>query len=182
MLQMIANDTAGHRTLAYRLDTNRDGQITRDEVMQEPLIRSLVAPDLTLFGHQVGSIGFAAHLVPCPAGGCAAPPSDTCFDRTRDGDETDVDCGGSCKPCAAGAICAAAADCQLGACDSGTCRGPSCSDGRHDGLETDVDCGWNCAPCASGKRCEVGADCMSGICNADCTGNTIVVCHPTTCA
>jgi hypothetical protein len=165
LIQMIANDPADHIPLAGQLDTNRDGTITPDEVTQNLVIKSIfIPPDVTLFGQELSSLGFAAHLVPCPSGGCAAPPADTCFDRVRDGDETDIDCGGSCRPCAGGAICNAATDCQAGACDAGTCPQPSCSDGVKDGLETDVDCGWGCPPCAAGKACGAITDCASGSC------------------
>ena len=164
MIQMIANDPADHIPLAGDLDTNRDGQITPDEVAQFPIIASFLAPDVTLFGQELSSVGFAAHLVPCPSGHCAAAPVNTCFDRVRDGDETDLDCGGSCRPCAGGSTCNVATDCQAGACNAGTCPEPSCSDGVQNGFETDVDCGWNCPPCAAAKRCDVATDCASGNC------------------
>ena len=178
IIQMIANDTAAHLDLARGLDTNRDGRITPGEVTTFPIIASFVNPEVTLFGQRMTGLAFAAHLVPCPSGGCAAAPADTCFDRTRDGDETDVDCGGSCHPCPGGGACNVATDCQLGACDAGSCRQPSCSDGVRDGFETDVDCGWNCAPCATGKQCTTGADCASGTCKTDCANG---ICSPTTC-
>ncbi len=60
--------------------------------------------------------------------GCAAPPS--CFDQIKNGDETDVDCGGPlCGPCGLGDDCLVNTDCQSGTCDSGTqtCVGPACS-------------------------------------------------------
>ena len=41
------------------------------------------------------------------------------------GDETALDCGGSCAPCALGKACLTAADCQSGACtESLTCGCP----------------------------------------------------------
>ncbi len=56
----------------------------------------------------------------------AAAPSPT--DGIKNGDETDVDCGGASAPkCAAGKLCAKADDCTSGACPSGTCAsGKSC--------------------------------------------------------
>jgi hypothetical protein len=46
-----------------------------------------------------------------------------CGDHQKNGDETDVDCGGaSCGKCAAGAACASTSDCQSGTCDGGICR------------------------------------------------------------
>lgn len=48
----------------------------------------------------------------------------SCFNGLKDGDETGVDCGGSCAPCA------------------------TCDDGIKNGSETGVDCGGpDCAPC-----------------------------------
>jgi hypothetical protein len=51
---------------------------------------------------------------------CAAPvPS--CTDGVRNGDETDVDCGGGCAPCAEGKGCLANTDCLSGSCSEGVC-------------------------------------------------------------
>lgn len=55
--------------------------------------------------------------------GCAADP---CHDHLRDGDETDLDCGGSCGPCAPGAGCAVPADCGEDRCFEGACCAPPC--------------------------------------------------------
>ena len=50
----------------------------------------------------------------------AAPPS--CTDGRQNGDETDVDCGGSCTTkCAPGKHCALSTDCQSGICMGGVC-------------------------------------------------------------
>ena len=48
-----------------------------------------------------------------------APTSITCTDGTINGDETDVDCGGSCPPCGVGEACATAADCESAECAGG---------------------------------------------------------------
>ena len=46
----------------------------------------------------------------------------SCNDKTKNGDETDVDCGGSkCDPCAAGKVCKDNGDCALGLCEGGKC-------------------------------------------------------------
>jgi hypothetical protein len=63
------------------------------------------------------------------AGRDAMPPIDagpSCENERLDGDETDVDCGGSCEPCAPGARCVADDDCSLGRCAAGSCAG-ACS-------------------------------------------------------
>src|SRR6185436_837646 len=91
---------------------------------------------------------------------------DPCHDRVRNGDETDVDCGGSCGRCPATAACRVEGDCQTAACDAGRCRAASCSDGVLDGFESDLDCGGNCSPCALGKRCSVTHDCAVGQCSS----------------
>jgi len=49
----------------------------------------------------------------------------TCGDGIQNGNETGVDCGGSCPAC------------------------PTCNDGIKNGNETGVDCGGSCAPCNS---------------------------------
>ena len=49
----------------------------------------------------------------------------TCSDRVRSGDETAVDCGGSCAPCAQGLGCRTALDCVSGLCSGDTCAAPT---------------------------------------------------------
>src|SRR5207247_5345292 len=69
----------------------------------------------------------------------ALPPR--CDDGFRDGDETDVDCGGTCAACADGLGCLHGGDCRSRSCVAGACAAPSCTDGIQNGAETDVDCG-----------------------------------------
>lgn len=97
-----------------------------------------------------------------------------CTDGNKNGSETDIDCGGSCRPCGDGKTCAAASDCAAGTCTGGVCRAPSCTDATRNGSETDTDCGGSCQPCANAKGCLTPADCVSKICTAsrcqtDCT-------------
>lgn len=59
-----------------------------------------------------------------PEAGCVPDPTfagPTCSDGERNGDESDVDCGGSCAPCVAGRACAGNADCDQGSCLAGAC-------------------------------------------------------------
>ena len=84
----------------------------------------------------------------------------------KNGDETDVDCGGT-----SGNICAAGKTCNLAAeCDSKFCTNNKCEPrqvGRQDGDETDVDCGGIVSPaCAAGQMCLADADCQSQGCDA----------------
>lgn len=92
-----------------------------------------------------GNFTFSATEDFCLGGG----PAPTCTDGVQNGDETGVDCGGSCAPCA------------------------TCDDGILNGNETDVDCGGSCAPCATcndgvQNGDETGVDC-GGSC-APCGG------------
>lgn len=56
----------------------------------------------------------------------------TCSDGIQNGDETGVDCGGSCAPCQ---------------------TEPTCNDGVQNGDETGVDCGGSCVPCNEPSEC-----------------------------
>src|SRR5580765_4525484 len=47
--------------------------------------------------------------------------SSTCGNGKRDGDETDVDCGGSCAPCNDGQGCVLESDCASQRCSGGVC-------------------------------------------------------------
>ena len=183
LLQMIADEPARHLVFARLLDTNLDGQLGRDE-FDNSVITLVIAPDLQLFDGKTYapvpagttedsvSVGFRVHLSPCAAGTCAsAPPAERCRDRVRDGDETDIDCGGTCQPCQPAASCAVPGDCQTGACEAGRCRAASCSDAIRDGLETDIDCGDRCGACQLGQICVAATDCASGRCN-NAVGNT----------
>ena len=88
----------------------------------------------------------------------------------KDGDETDVDCGGTKAPaCADGKGCGVTADCTSGVCTGGKCQAPSSTDGVKNGDETGVDCGGS-----SGKKCPAGQGCKS---NADCD---LLTCDPGT--
>jgi hypothetical protein len=102
----------------------------------------------------------------CITGACV---TSTCTDRLRGGDESDVDCGGSCPTrCAQGATCGGAADCASNNCALGRCVPPStCGNLVKDGSETDVDCGGTCPRrCAVGQVCAINTDCASGQCPA----------------
>ena len=111
----------------------------------------------------------------CASGGCDATThvcaASQCTDATRDGSETDVDCGGSCAtPCATGLACMVGSDCVTGNCDPATkiCALPQCADGVKDGAETGVDCGGGtCAPCAIGTACMVPGDCATDVCTTN---------------
>jgi hypothetical protein len=107
----------------------------------------------------------------CASGSCdngrCSPPS--CSDRVSNGDETGIDCGGSCAPCANGSPCHSARDCNSQACDVTQliCVDAGCQDKLKNAKETDVDCGGPvCAPCTANQRCTTDDDCDSDICDA----------------
>jgi len=115
-----------------------------------------------------------------------------CDNGVRDGDETDVDCGGSCAAeCGMGEGCAQDDDCESNDCDpdagtcgagdsgggsgsgtaaDGTAGGGACDDGMQNQDETDVDCGGTCgASCEGGEDCSDNGDCVSDACGDDGT-------------
>jgi hypothetical protein len=125
----------------------------------------------------LGTLGLASA---CSSSGTGtstsiAETNPSCLDGRLDGDETGVDCGGSCVTPCAGASGVSGASGSGGASSGGASSGGASSggassggsssggggiDGVKDGSETDVDCGGPSAPkCAEGKSCLVDADC-----------------------
>jgi hypothetical protein len=177
LIQMFETEPTRHLVFARLIDTNHDGILAREEV-DETVIALLVSAEIQLFdgtryAPQPGSplpdsisVAFGIHLSPCPDGRCTTgTPATPCRDRVRDGDETDVDCGGSCQTCAAAKTCSVPADCQSGTCTAGRCGAASCTNGRRDGYESDVDCGGVCPTCAAGAACAADRDCASSSCD-----------------
>lgn len=103
----------------------------------------------------------------CQSGKCTAVAGSNPNDAKKNGDETDVDCGGSSAPgCEDGKACKVETDCKSGACASGLCKTATHDDGVKNLDETDVDCGGDGASkCASGKGCSVDGDCAIGGCS-----------------
>ena len=88
--------------------------------------------------------GFDCKSGVCTGGACAAPTSS---DGVKNGDETDLDCGGSSAPkCVGGKACKIPNDCASGACNNNVCGPSSPNDGVKNGDETDIDCGGVVAP------------------------------------
>ncbi|MFH1807714.1 MAG: hypothetical protein ABIJ09_03140 [Pseudomonadota bacterium] len=102
---------------------------------------------------------------------CETP---TCLDGYLNGDETGIDCGGSCigqtPPCNDGAGCSNHTDCSSDFCrpSDDTCQSPTCSDGFFNQDETDIDCGGVCVEqgplCDNSDGCGADGDCLSGFC------------------
>lgn len=154
--EMFQTEPQRHLVFMRTIDGDHDGVVTHDE-LDESVIGLLLSPDL---GNDI-SLAVALHLSPMPV---MRTPIDHCRDRIKDGDETDVDCGGSCQACWDGKACAQPTDCQSASC-AGTCAAASCSDGVRDGFESDIDCGATCGKCAAGRVCAGDADCASNSCD-----------------
>ncbi len=105
----------------------------------------------------------------CWGGVCQPPPVQmpTCDDKAKNGNESDVDCGGSCPKCPDNRACGQDSDCTSNSCQGNKCEQPSlCSNGKKDPLESDVDCGSLCpTKCGKDKKCVIGNDCQSTKCD-----------------
>jgi hypothetical protein len=98
--------------------------------------------------------------------GCVYYLHPQCSDQIHNGSESDIDCGGTCRPCDVGFSCGSEGDCDSGICIGGTCAPPPCANGVQGGAETDVDCGGGtCRKCAGGRGCLADGDCFSGTCD-----------------
>ena len=137
VVQMAIANPRAHLVLASEIDTNHERGVVSDvEAASSPVVVALTCPISAPISRCSESSDL--HGSPCAAGSCVDTPiADHCHDRILDGDETGLDCGGSCVSCAAGVACATDADCDSAACDGGTCRAPSCNDGVLDGFERD---------------------------------------------
>ena len=94
-----------------------------------------------------------------------------CEDGKQNQGETDIDCGGPCKPCAPGDGCVKAGDCEDGVCLNNECKVAGCFDGVHNQDEVDIDCGGICKACTLGLMCGSDADCLTSQCeDGFCTG------------
>lgn len=105
-------------------------------------------------------LGLCLSLVSCDV-------QEPCGNAVQDGDETDVDCGGSCEArCQPGLLCQQSSDCASHVCVNNQCAAPTCEDKRENGEETDVDCGGNsgCALCDDYRGCSSDSDCKSSGC------------------
>jgi hypothetical protein len=103
----------------------------------------------------------------CVKGACTAA---SCRDGVNDGDETGVDCGGSCPPCDDGAPCKGPADCKSKHCDGLGGGGGGGAGGGAGGAGAGGGGGGNalgvCAPCTAHADCAADEYCdpASGAC------------------
>ncbi len=119
----------------------------------------------------------------------------SCTDSVKDGDETAVDCGGSCSPCAAGKQCLVAHDCTSAYCSGAVCS--TCPSGNHACNNACVSnanlnsCGPSCTPCSApanadptcdgtscGFTCKTGFHNCGGVCVSNASVNS---CGPSSC-
>ena len=109
--------------------------------------------------------GDCATLACAPSTRTCVPTSAT--DGFKDGNETDVDCGGTggAPPCPSGDACLVTTDCASDVCTKDVCAVATSSDGVKNEGETDIDCGGPNAPsCPPGKLCLQHGDCSSDGC------------------
>ncbi|MCX4241976.1 hypothetical protein [Paraliomyxa miuraensis] len=110
-----------------------------------------------------GSTGEASTGATSEVADSSGGPSGPCANGELDGDETDVDCGGSsCEPCGPGGKCETASDCDTMICSGGFCQTPTCYDGMKNGSEEGVDCGGTCPNTCPGSECDNDAQCGDG--------------------
>lgn len=123
-------------------------------------------------------LGLTSCLDATGSGGATTAEVGHCGNGALDGDETDLDCGGTgCGPCSPSRRCKEARDCTTGFCTAaGVCglAPATCSDGVKNGTESDIDCGGGCPTCVDGRSCVVASDCTSKSCSG-------TICRAPTC-
>jgi hypothetical protein len=79
--------------------------------------------DADCMSGKCGNTGLCEVAPPDPPCDPLDPQNPTCNDCTKNGPETDIDCGGdACPPCAAGKACLSGADCESNVCTAGICQ------------------------------------------------------------
>ncbi|MDD9953877.1 MAG: hypothetical protein OXR66_06090 [Candidatus Woesearchaeota archaeon] len=106
----------------------------------------------------------------------AACITDPCTNGVKDGNEVDIDCGGSCPACLS---CTADSDCAPNICENNVCVRPPvdlCKNSVKDDGEEGVDCGGSCPACI---ECAANIECLSGVCTVEgsCLPNPINHCE-----
>ena len=134
-------------------------------------------------GGAAGSSGAAGSGGGAGAGGAAGSGGSggpSCNDGMRNGDETDVDCGGSCGGCEPGATCEVAGDCNSGHCVGGVCCDSACEgacetcnnvggEGQCSPVATGSDPKNACSQGAGAETCDGASQChcSNGVADAD---------------
>ena len=89
----------------------------------KPSARPSAAPSLVPQPLPTSPPSFGPTFVPIPQP-TSQPTPVSCVDSVRNGDESDIDCGGQCPPCIIGAVCALDSDCVTETCDLSVCVAP----------------------------------------------------------
>ena len=110
--------------------------LKRRSLVFDPIVRTT-----WLAAFLLASCGRGAFL---PAGEDDAP---RCSDGVQNGDETDIDCGGSCPPCGSGSSCSIPWDCESGVCAGNVCHAPTCSDRTWSAWSPLRSCRRSCGRC-----------------------------------
>lgn len=152
--------------------TTGTGVVTTEGPTGEPTTESTTAPTTEPTsssgpGTSTGTSGSSSSTTGAP---------ESCSDGAQNGDETDLDCGGSCPACAGGLDCKVNGDCVTMACldtvclvepeclspescPAATCFAPSCVDfACGEVLEPDG------ASCDDGQVCTADETCGNGVC------------------
>jgi hypothetical protein len=80
--------------------------------------------DVVPSGSSSGGGGASASSTTSASSGGGGSHPGSCSDHEKDGDETDLDCGGSCSPCLPGGHCKVTSDCAGSVCVAGRCEAP----------------------------------------------------------
>ncbi|MBI2140109.1 hypothetical protein HYU14_04235 [Candidatus Woesearchaeota archaeon] len=106
----------------------------------------------------------------CKSGNCDASSgkceatADKCENNRLDAGETDIDCGGFCKPCGIGSSCTGDEDCVSNAvCEQETCT-PRPTDADLDGINDDKD---NCPNDRNANQEDIDKDNIGDACDED---------------
>lgn len=137
------------------------------------------SPEFEFPPEDVSSSGGTALTATVTGGGGVAGENSMpahCDNDSIDGTESDLNCGGACKPCRVGELCKVHADCENRECTNGRCQNASCTDDAHNGDESDIDCGGEeCRACNPPRACRTDSDCTT----QNCEGN---VCQVASCS
>ena len=101
----------------------------------------------------------------CRGGTCHGGRCTTCSDGVKNGNETSIDCGGTCPRCPNGRTCASRNDCDAALCTGGMCA--ECVLNSECGTDVNGQC--YCDPPASGGPWICVTDQQSGPPVSDCT-------------
>jgi len=157
-----ANHLGANGTSGLQVDGSQN-LILRNSAINNGTTSYLIAANND-YGQILTSPG-AGFTNPNPWANFASVPAPTCADGIKNGNETDMDCGGgTCPPCATGKQCLVGTDCVSGNCSGGVCvallaNGSACSSGSQ----------CSSSFCVSGVCCNSSCPSGGGACSPSCT-------------